>query len=67
LEKLTKALDDAHAARARLGDGGESNIIGPDDIDKLRDPAKRLGPISTGGCWAGGVGLLERDQAAGEL
>ena len=43
LEKLTAALDDAHAARARLGDRGESNIIGPDDIDKLREPAERLG------------------------
>ncbi len=42
LQKLTKALDHAHAARARLGDRGESNIIGPDDIDKLREPAKRL-------------------------
>ena len=42
LEKLAKTLDDAHAARARLGDPGESNIIGPDDIDKLREPAKRL-------------------------
>jgi DNA invertase Pin-like site-specific DNA recombinase len=42
LEKLSKALDDAHAVRARLGGGGGSNIIGPDDIDKLRDPAKRL-------------------------
>ncbi|MGZ6669889.1 MAG: hypothetical protein ACXVH3_35030, partial [Solirubrobacteraceae bacterium] len=42
LEKLTKTLDDAHTARARLGDGGESNVIGPDDIDKLREPAKRL-------------------------
>jgi hypothetical protein len=42
LEKLTKALDDAHTARARLGDRGKSNIIGPDDIDKLREPAKRL-------------------------
>ena len=42
LEKLTKALDDAHTGRARLGDGGESNVIGPDDIDKLREPAKRL-------------------------
>jgi len=42
LEKLTTTLDDAHTARARLGDGGESNVIGPDDIDKLRDPAKRL-------------------------
>ena len=39
LEKLTTALDDAHAARARLGDGGESNIIGPEDVDKLREPA----------------------------
>jgi len=42
LEKLTTALDDAHTARARLGDGGESDAIGPDDIDRLRDPAKRL-------------------------
>ena len=42
LEKLTTTLDDAHAARARLGDPGESNIIGPDDIDNLREPAKRL-------------------------
>ena len=42
LAKLTKALDDAHSARARLGDAGESNVIGPDEIDKLRDPAKRL-------------------------
>jgi hypothetical protein len=42
LGKLAKALDDAHTVRARLGDGGESNIIGPDDIDKLREPAKRL-------------------------
>ena len=42
LEKLATALDDAHAARARLGDAGESNIIGPDEIDKLREPAKRL-------------------------
>jgi hypothetical protein len=42
LEKLTTALDDAHTARARLGDGGKSDAIGPDDIDKLRDPAKRL-------------------------
>ena len=31
-----------HAARARLGDGGESDVIGPEDIDKLREPAKRL-------------------------
>jgi hypothetical protein len=42
LEKLTAALDDAHAVRARLGDGGKSDVIGPDEIDKLRDPAKRL-------------------------
>ncbi|MGA8717679.1 MAG: hypothetical protein WB557_06710, partial [Solirubrobacteraceae bacterium] len=42
LEKLAKTLDDAHAVRARLGDGGEINIIGPDEIDKLREPAKRL-------------------------
>jgi hypothetical protein len=42
LEKLTNFLDDAHTARARLGDGRESNIIGPDEIDKLREPSKRL-------------------------
>ena len=42
MAKLTKTLDDAHTARARLGDGGESNLIGPDEIDKLREPAKRL-------------------------
>ncbi len=42
LERLTTALDDAHAVRARLGDRGESDVIGPDDIDKLREPAKRL-------------------------
>ncbi|HEX4281358.1 MAG TPA: recombinase family protein, partial [Solirubrobacteraceae bacterium] len=42
LEKLTTALDDAHTVRARLGDRGESDVIGPDDIDKLRDPARRL-------------------------
>jgi DNA invertase Pin-like site-specific DNA recombinase len=42
LGKLTKALDDAHTVRARLGDRGESNVIDPDDIDKLREPAKRL-------------------------
>ncbi|MGZ6640010.1 MAG: recombinase family protein [Solirubrobacteraceae bacterium] len=42
LEKLAKTVDDAHAARARLGDRGESNVIGPDEIDKLREPAKRL-------------------------
>jgi DNA invertase Pin-like site-specific DNA recombinase len=42
LEKLTAALDDAHTFRARLGDRGESDVIGPDEIDKLRDPAKRL-------------------------
>ena len=41
LEKLTTALDDAHTVRARLGDRGESNVIGPDDIDRLREPAKR--------------------------
>ena len=42
LDKLATALDDAHAVRARLGDGGKSDVIGPDEIDKLRDPAKRL-------------------------
>ena len=42
LEKLAKTLDDAHTVRARFGDRGKSNIIGPDQIDKLRDPAKRL-------------------------
>jgi hypothetical protein len=42
LEKLTTALEGAHAARARLGDGGKSDVIGPDEIDNLREPAKRL-------------------------
>ena len=42
LEKLTEALDAAHTARLRLGDGSESKLIGPDEIDKLREPAKRL-------------------------
>ena len=42
LEKLTTALDDAHTVRARLGGGGDSDVIGPDEIDKLREPAKRL-------------------------
>jgi hypothetical protein len=42
LGKLATALDDAHAARARLGDPGESDVIGPDEIDTLREPAKRL-------------------------
>jgi hypothetical protein len=42
LAKLTNALDDAHTVRARLGDGGDSNVIDPDEIDKLREPAKRL-------------------------
>jgi hypothetical protein len=41
LKKLTTALDDAHAARARLGHRGERNVIGPDEIDKLCEPAKR--------------------------
>jgi hypothetical protein len=42
LEKLATALDDAHTVRARLGDRGESDVIGPDEIDGLREPAKRL-------------------------
>jgi hypothetical protein len=42
LEKLTTALDDAHTVRARLGDRGKSDVIGPDEIDKLPGPAKRL-------------------------
>jgi hypothetical protein len=42
LEKLTTALDAAHAVRARLGDVRRSDVIGPDEIDKLREPAKRL-------------------------
>jgi site-specific DNA recombinase len=41
LGKLTKAVDDAHTARARLGDEGDSNVVGPGEIDKLCDPAKR--------------------------
>ena len=42
LEKLTTALDDAHIVRARLGDRGKSDVIGPDEIEKLREPTKRL-------------------------
>jgi hypothetical protein len=42
LEKLTTALDDAHAVRARLGDRGQSDVIGPDEIDNLPEPAKRV-------------------------
>jgi hypothetical protein len=42
LDKLATALDDAHAVRARLGDGGKSEVIGPDEIDELTEPAKRL-------------------------
>jgi hypothetical protein len=42
LGKLTKALDDAHSVRARLGDGGERDVIGPEDIDKLHEPKERL-------------------------
>ena len=47
LEKLAKTLDDAHAARARLGDGGESNIIGPDEIDKLPRTREALSGLAT--------------------
>ena len=42
LEKLAKTLDDAHALRARLGERSKSDVIGPDEIDKLHEPAKRL-------------------------
>ena len=42
LEKLTTVLDHAHTVRARLGERGKSGLIGPDEIDKLREPAKRL-------------------------
>jgi hypothetical protein len=42
LEKLTTALDHVHTVRARLGERGKSDLIGPDEIDKLREPAKRL-------------------------
>jgi hypothetical protein len=42
LGRLTTALDDAYTVRARLGDGGVSDVIRPDDIDKLPEPAKRL-------------------------
>jgi hypothetical protein len=41
LETLAKTLDDAHTVRARLGDRGQSNLIGPDDIDKPGEPANR--------------------------
>ena len=42
LEKLANTLDGAHTVRARLGKGGESNVIGPDEIDELCEPGKRL-------------------------
>ena len=42
LEMLATALDDAHTVRARLGDAADRDVIGPDQIDKLPDPAKRL-------------------------
>jgi hypothetical protein len=42
LQKLAKTRDDAHTVRARLGDPGESDLIAPDEIDKLREPANRL-------------------------
>lgn len=42
LERLTEALDDTHIVRARLGDGSQSDVIGPGDVDKLREPAQRL-------------------------
>jgi hypothetical protein len=42
LEKLTTAVDGAHMVRAQLGHGSKSNVIDPDEIDKLREPAKRL-------------------------
>ena len=42
LEKLATALDNAHTVRARLGKGGESNVIGPNEIDELHEPANRL-------------------------
>jgi hypothetical protein len=42
LGKLTEALDDAHTVRARLGEGGVSDVIGPEEIDKLPEPAKRM-------------------------
>jgi hypothetical protein len=45
--KLTRAVDDAHNARARLGNEGDSHVIGPDEIDKLRD--RRTGvPLGAG-------------------
>ncbi len=42
LGKLAKALDDAHTVRARLGNRGESDVIGPEEIDMLPEPAKRV-------------------------
>ena len=43
----TKTLDDAHTARARLGDGGESDVIGPDDIDKLPRTREAASGVAT--------------------
>jgi hypothetical protein len=45
LEKLSAALDDAHTARARLGDGGETDVIGPKASTSCANPrsGERLG------------------------
>jgi hypothetical protein len=51
LGKQAKAVDDAHTARARLGDEGDSSVIGPDEIDRriesqpaaVREPNRRAG------------------------
>ena len=37
-----------HSARARLGDAGESNVIGPDDIDKLPRPRDAVSGLANG-------------------
>ena len=42
LGELKAARDAALDARASLGAGGARKVVSPDDIDKLRDPAKRL-------------------------
>jgi hypothetical protein len=47
LGKLTKALDDAYTVRARLGEGGVSDVIGPEEIDKLPRTREAPGGLAT--------------------
>ena len=42
IERSISGVASMLRSRMYLGDRGESNVIGPDDIDQLREPAKRL-------------------------